>query len=360
MSGKFYRLFLGVGAMVLMFAATGCDTVLQYPDEPDTRLDDQSKNVYLTIEVDDVFKLLGEYEYDYETQSAWGVARSKHLQAARASHQFRLILNAYDAADKSVHPKVLFTETLTQPVTTGLNRTRMLRVMPGNYRFVMWIDYVDEGSQLDKYYSTGEFAEIILNNDGGHYGSNDYRDAFYGETMVNIPEMTDGDIHACINLGRPMAKYTFISDDFREFYDNELSSGRVSATQGPSRAPDLSDYLVRVVYTRYMPCAFNAHTGKPADSRLGVEYHSLISVMDEDRAQLAFDYIFTNGTQTSVSVAMEVLYKDGAVVSRMPTFDVPLKRSHQTFVTGKFLTTKSGGPIGIDPGFEDDFNIEIK
>ena len=165
---------------------------------------------------------------------------------------------------------------------------------------------------------------------------------------------------ALIELVRPIANYTFVSTDLDEFLDTEMGRTGRNGAESPQQAPPLSDYTVRVVYTKYMPSSFNAHTGKPVDSRTGVEYHSLISVLDDKKAQLAFDHVFTNGSDTSVAVAMEVLHSDGTVVARMPQFDVPLRRSHHTVVTGKFLTTKSGGDLGVNPDFEGEFNIEIR
>lgn len=347
-------------AMLTVLSLASCDTILQYPDEPKPEPMKPEKDVELRIHINNAFTLLGEYEYDYVNLTADLVSRSKPLQAAMANHCMRFTLNAYRADDKSVSPVSVYRKTFTSPLSSEIDKTFSLEILPGDYRLVMWVDYVDEGSEADKYYDTTDFSEIILNNNEGHYGSNNYRDAFYGETTLHVPQQLEEDLTAEMSLIRPMARYTFISDDLMEFFDKERGRLRDGGDRAPERAPELSDYVVRVVYTRYMTCSFNAHTGKPADSRLGVEYHSLISILDDERAQLAFDYIFTNGSETSVNVAMEVIHKDGSVVSRMPAFDVPLKRSHQTFVTGKFLTTKSSGAIGIKPDFDGEFNIEIK
>lgn len=59
-------------------------------------------------------------------------------------------------------------------------------------------------------------------------------------------------------------------------------------------------------------------------------------------------------------MAMEIIHLDGTVVARIPQFDVPLHRTSQTYVVGKFLTTKSGGDIGINTEFDGEFNIVIK
>ena len=99
---------------------------------------------------------------------------------------------------------------------------------------------------------------------------------------------------------------------------------------------------------------------RPADSWTGVIYDSTIRAVNDDEAEVAFDYVFVNGSETAVTVAMEVYDLDDNLLARIPAFDVPLKRSKLTIVKGDFLTTRAGGEIGISPDFEGDFNIEIK
>jgi len=349
-------LLLWLHAMLAVSVLTGCDTVLQYP-EPDKPIVPDTK-LMLHITADMEFAFLGEFEYDFENPFNPTVNSSR---AGLDSHQLRYTVRAYDTKERASSPVPVATFRFTEPIGEIIDRWVSLDLDPGEYRLVVWADYVDNDSDDDKYYDTADFTEVILNGRDGHPGSNPFRDAFYGETNATVSQPGGPSTKASVLLKRPMAKYTFVTNDLREFLDRENARNRAGSDgRPPQQAPPLSDYVVRIIYTRYMPCSFNLHSGKPADSRTGVEYRSLISAMDEDKAQLAFDYIFTNGTETSVAVAMEVIHKDGTVVGRMPQFDVPLKRSHHTIVTGKFLTTKSGGPIGINPDFDGDFNIEIK
>lgn len=345
--------------LMIMLALSSCDTVLQYPDGEGIDPNHPEGKALLHITADMEFAFLGEYEYDFENpfNPVANISR-----ANIDSHQLRYTINVYDAKERAASPVPKTTLRFTAPIDQTIDNWVPLELLPGDYRLVLWADYVDSASDLDKYYDTSDFGEIILNNVNGHPGSNPYRDAFYGETNIHIGQPYEAETEASVVLKRPVAKYTFISNDLRDFLDKEASRTRENdgADKAPMQAPPLTDYTVRIVYTRYMPCSFNAHTGKPADSRTGVEFRSLISMMDDDHAQLAFDHVFTNGSETSVAVAMEVLYKDGSIVGRMPQIDVPLKRSHHTIITGKFLTTKSGGALGINPDYIGDFNIEIK
>lgn len=349
---------------LMLLIATGCDTVLQYPDGDGLDPNHPHGRVTLRVRADTELLRLGKYEYDFDNPfGLTPTGRSQQLFAASEPHQLRFTIKAYAVDDNSVSPVSQATMTFTTPLKEVIDETFDFELLPGEYRIVVWADYVDRGSESDKYYDTADFSEIILNESDGHYGSNDYRDAFYGATQIKVNYADQPGVDGLVEMERPMAKYTFVSTDLAEFLDTEMGrTGRTGRTGADSQrsAPPLSDYTVRVVYTKYMPGSFNAHNGKPVDSRTGIEYSSLISTLDGDNAQLAFDYVFTNGTDTSVAVAMEVLHSDGTVVARMPQIDVPLRRAHLTIVKGKFLTTKSGGDLGINPDFDDEFNIEIK
>lgn len=358
---RFLLIILWVSASLSTLLMSSCDTILQYPDVDEPVPPAPEKTVTLKLSLDLALNILGEYEYDFEELNALAPTRSlSPMLQPQLPHHTRFVLRAFDPSDKSPHPEPVFEKIITSPETFIPEKYVSLDLGPGDYKLLVWADQVDIDSSSDKYYDTSDFSEIILKSDGGHCGSNDFRDALYGETFIHIPESIESELIVEMDLKRPMAKYTFISNDLEEFLDKERTGIRREETQTDFKAPQLVDYRVRMVYTRYMPCSFNAHTGKPADSRLGVEFISPISIPHDDKATLAFDYVFTNGAETSVSVAMEVVHKSGAVVSRVPSFDVPLKRSCHTIVTGKFLTTKSDGEIGVNPDFNGEFNIEIK
>lgn len=150
-------------------------------------------------------------------------------------------------------------------------------------------------------------------------------------------------------MARPMARYRFISTDLARFMgavENRRSDG-------------LDRYIIRMVYTRYMPCSYNMFTDRPADSWTGIDYISEIHPVSATEAELAFDYVFVNGSQTAVTVGVEVYDSDGALLAGVPAFDVPLKRSMETVVRGEFLTTRASGSVGVDPGFDGSFDIFI-
>ena len=84
----------------------------------------------------------------------------------------------------------------------------------GAYNFVVWSDYI-QNSTNDLYYHTSSFERIKLRGNE-HEGSNDYRDAFTGTVTAEVSAKSR---EATVAMGRPMAKFNFISTDVDEFIE---------------------------------------------------------------------------------------------------------------------------------------------
>ena len=96
------------------------------------------------------------------------------------------------------------------------------------------------------------------------------------------------------------------------------------------------------------------------DSATGMSYEARIDILNDSEARLGFDYVMVNGHESSVAVALEIYDPDGTLIGRVSPVDVSTKRSRNTVVKGRFLTSKATGGVGINPGFDGEFNIEIK
>lgn len=246
----------------------------------------------------------------------------------------------------------------------NLDCERTLSLEEGTYNFFVWTDFIDEGSRNDNFYNTSDFREIILKDKKNHIGSCDYRDAFRGSQVgtVNIrrDELTSFDNRVVVNMVRPLAKFKFISTDYDLFVEKVLRAEAEKKEQGLiSRSVNPEDYNVIFRYTGFMPCSYNMFTDKPADSWTGVTFNGALTLLDSKEVELGFDYVFVNGSEAGVSVALEVYHKDGEFVASSPSIDVPLKRSKLTIVRGNFLTSTAKGGVGIMPDFDGEYNIEI-
>ncbi len=255
----------------------------------------------------------------------------------------------------------------------NLNCSRELKLREGIYSFFVWTDFVDEGSQNDKYYVTSDFNEIILKDKKNYTGSCDFRDAFRGMQQATVTvrkdEMTKVDNEATVTMKHPLAKFKFVSTDYVTFVENMLKAeaqkkgaGTVNKTDNgtESRGINPDDYRVVFRYTGFMPCSYNMFTDKPADSWTGISFEGALQPKDNGEVEMGFDYVFVNGAEAGVSVMVEVYDKDDKLIASSPAIDVPLKRSRLTIVRGSFLTSIAEGGIGIVPDFEGEYNIIIQ
>ncbi len=356
-------------ALGLIFA--GC-CIHQEPKPPiaDKPVPD-TRPFRLSLSFDKSLPLLGVYEYE---TGQLAKSRSRGPEAALIPHDARYIVKAFSLSRsgdviRTPDTTIIFTRHYAENLDTIIN----VNIPDGDYRLYSWVDFVEAGTDHDTYYNTSDFEEIILADRYNHSGSNPWRDAFVGSAETSVLSRADDGTSALVPVNeaviayeRPMAMYRFISTDLRRFIEQSRSDTRGDAVEAegdsrePSRAPALSDYRVKMMYTRFMPCSFNMFTNRPADSWTGVIYDSTIRAVSDDEAEVAFDHVFVNGSETAVTVAMEVYDPDDILLARIPAFDVPLKRSRLTIVRGDFLTTKAGGAIGISPDSEGEFNIEIK
>lgn len=233
-------------------------------------------------------------------------------------------------------------EKLTLPINLKLHAVE--------YTLVVWTDYVEAGAAADLYYNTENTENIACT--APYTGSTDRRDCLYGTAALDLRQYRNewnAKVQVQIDMVRPLAKYEIIATDVKEFLEK---TGR-QREQG-------AVYTVTFTYGFYFPLAFNALTGKPADSQMGVTFTTPLDVPTDgtETYTLGTDYIFVNGAESYVPLSMEIKDADGKTVSLTTGLDVPYRRGHLTTVRGPFLTSRFNPGVGIDPGFDDD-DIDI-
>lgn len=295
------------------------------------------------------------------------------------AHDIRYIINAYrqdKVREENRTPDATF--VYTKADDTDLNYIARLELPEGNYDFKVWADYVDVGSTEDKYYDTRDFSEIILSDKDNHPGSNDCRDVFrgYASATVYDPTRYTGsmqetiDNQSTVQMMRPVGKFKFVSTDLDVFLVHviQMMYGKTSDIPLDSKAAyeqllqdiNLGEFYVVFKYNAFMPCSYNMFTDKPADSWTGMTFKSHMHAVNNNEITLGFDYIFVNGSETTLSVSLQVYNKDGVLMSSSNPINVPVVRSKLTVVKGEFLSSTATGGVTINPGYDgDDYNIEI-
>ena len=356
--------------VMLLLTFAGCD-VHEFPEE---RIDKIPFQLHLDFNTE--MPLYEEIDYtrngDTETM---GVA---------VRHDVRYIINAYRTDNARGENRVAdATFVFTKSDISDLNYTANLLLQEGTYDFKVWADYVDANKDTDKYYDTRDFSEIILANKEEHSGSNDYRDAFRGYVTATVtnPAYYTGSIVASIDnqataeMMRPMGKFKFISTDVEIFLSRVAKKMQeqgllpnISAAVGTRpyyeqllQSINIGDFYVVFRYNAFMPCSFNMFTDKPADSWTGMSFVSPMHIEGDYEMNLGYDYVFVNGSETTMSISLEVYNKNGELMSSSNPVNVPIARSKLTVVRGEFLTSKASGGVSINPGYEGpDYNIEIQ
>lgn len=368
-------------ATALSVAATSCD-VHEFPSEepqpalPESRLvlryDETDMPLYTTVELDS----------DGRRASRAGSAGfdSRHIIKVYADN------GTESDGTRSLSRAEAATMVLTDDAEAATDeRTVSMTLPPGRYLYMVWTDYTLHGGDNDHHYDTSDFSEITLRpteRDGllFHEGNTPWRDAFRGEGHFRVD--ADGNMHApdsdddsaplaeaVIHMHRPLARFVIVTTDLSDFISRHglrpMDTDGVQAEGSPRPLPpiDLSDYRIVVRYTGYMPAVFNSFIDKPVNSHLGAAFESTISGANAEpgTAELGSDYVFVNGRESSVQVALDVYVRSSGVhLAATGTVTIPLVRNRLTVVRGRFLTSQAGSNVGINPGFFDDINIEIR
>ena len=157
-----------------------------------------------------------------------------------------------------------------------------LEIVPGQYRFRAWVDFVPADSLADYFYDTADFDAITLREP--HVGGTDCRDAFRGTLDAEVfPAEVKPEQELNIQMERPLAKFRFVATDLKEFEELRLreaqKDGDLTSTPPPI---DLSTYKVVIAYSGFYPTVYNLATDEPIDVRTGVNFSIVLRKIAEE------------------------------------------------------------------------------
>lgn len=238
---------------------------------------------------------------------------------------------------------------------------------PGNYDLFVWSDYSDANLKTSFFFDSSDHSNILYSEP--YNGNNELRDAFRAFASFTVQPTLEADYfeEVAVIIERPLARYEIVATDLREFLQREISRNSVV---GYSDAPamdleaalsavPLDEYSAKVHYTEYMPSCFDNFRNNPVDSKVGVSYDATITALSANEARIGFDYVMVNGQESGVKVAVEIFDKSGNKIASSNSFTVPTRRSQNTTVRGKFLTSEASSGVSIDPTFDGGFTVFI-
>lgn len=237
----------------------------------------------------------------------------------------------------------LYSFVFTKNEVTVLDNSVTINLKKGAYKFMVWTDYVTEGSQTDNLYDTNNFGKISPK--GIEYqGNSDLKDAFKG-TIVS--EVSRNVSEAVVEMVRPVAKFKFITDDIESFIS------QLAETKDTS----LDEFKLVFRYNGYLANSFNMYTDQSSGSLTEETFFSTFTKVSDIETLLGFDYVFAELMPSSVYVTLEICNKNGEVLSSFSSIEVPLVRGKLSTVIVKFTGSQSGGGAAIDPDYNGDINI---
>lgn len=259
--------------------------------------------------------------------------------------KLRYIIEVYDDNNTSSHGELVerYVATL-ESIDEGENKIdHKFDLEPIKYKILIWVDWVDDHQANDKHYVVPHLKGIKLTKP--YVGSVDTKDAFRAMQDIDLTEyrgQTDVTLDLPITLERPFAKVELVTTDVKKYLEKARSNSNSS----------LDKITVKVIYPGFFPCGYNVATLTPNDSEMGFSHTSTLSLLNEEEALLAFDYIFVNGSSTSILVDM-VFYDDKQVViNQVSGVNIPIQRGLRTVVKDKYLTKDFKPGINVNPDYD--------
>ena len=235
--------------------------------------------------------------------------------------------------------------------------SEVVRVAPMNYQVLVWADYVSSSTVFytsPVFYndlSADKFTVVTLEDP--YCGNTPWRDAFYGVQDVKLSSYLENlSKHSIdVQMERPNARYNFVATDKDQF-------AKYMASKSGDEF-DVTDFLVKITYPQFLPCAYDVLKEAPVDSRTGVEFDVTPTLLSDGNIDLGSDWVFANGDKTSVIVTLSFYDANGQFISSLNNLEVPLCRGKNTTIKGALLTSGVSSGISIDPSFDGEYVIEF-
>lgn len=258
--------------------------------------------------------------------------------------QLRCIIEVYN---KDNNERVLRKEIF--PKTGLTNNTFEVDALlkEGSYNVLIWSDFT-EFANKDYHYNTSDLKQIRILEPNTYWANTDTRDCFIQNVNIDISGKQSSSQN--IAMTRPVAKYRLIADDVAQFKNLSQKYG----------FPPIDEVSIEIVYASFLPNSYNLSLLRPNDSQTNYKYISSIQDLTTDTAQVGKDFVFVNGNESSIDIAVVIKDKNGKIVNISRGIKVNYKAGYLTTVTGNFLSGgATGGNVNINTTWDEDFNVNF-
>ena len=317
--------FLALAALVLGLASCQTDVV-------DGVKVDANGEAPVTLQValpEDVTRAAG-------NDSAKGAIGNIDLEN---TYDIRYVLNVYDEGGN------LAKGPITEFQDEATSQSFSLRLVPGRYyKFVVWADFVLEGSEEALHYDVTNFAEI--KTIGTHNAMDESRDAYTG--FVEVANFKGSQGIDKIILTRPFAKLRVVTTDIDQLYSNLQSA--------------------TVVYTTKLYTTFNAVAAEPTGLEGMAGVTRTVDFTDaaykysnepvQGKEQTLFADYFFGAEDDRVMFTLDVADATGITIPQVVfNTNIPVERNYLTTVKGNVLTDANNITVEIKDAFEGENSV---
>lgn len=274
--------------------------------------------------------------------SAYGaIDYANYTAFLETEYDVRFQLAVYEAgAAEDAEPIYTATNYVDFASTTNFND---LRFVPGReYQFVLFADFVPQGTEEDFRYNTADLRNITsfeaLNAMDETY------DAYFFNKTIKVEAGKINELEAV--LKRPFGKIRVLATD-RAFVEKYADPAKAEVT----------------FYNHAIYKSFNAVTGEVATEATNAEetisydidhaYYGATQYEGKDAATLFATYILGKDAQEAVNFRLDTYEADGSLIKSLDfNTEIPYQRNHLTTLVGNLLTNEADLFVRIDDNFD--------
>lgn len=274
--------------------------------------------------------------------SAYGaIDYANYTSFLESEYDVRFQLAVYEAgAAEDAEPIYTATEYVDFASTTNFND---LRFVPGReYQFVIFADFVPQGTQEDFRYNTADLRNITafeaLNAMDETY------DAYFFNQTLKVEAGKVNELEAV--LKRPFGKVRVLTTDIAWVEEYAVPA-----------AADVTFYN-HAIYK-----SFNALTGEVATEATNAEetisydidrdYYAATMYEGNEAFTLFATYVFATNAQEALNFRLDSFEADGSLIKSLDfNTEIPYQRNHLTTLVGNLLTNEADVFVRIDDNFD--------
>ena len=274
--------------------------------------------------------------------SAYGaIDYANYTSFLESEYDVRFQLAVYEAgADVNAEPVYTATNYVDFASTTNFND---LRFVPGReYQFVLFADFVPQGSQEDFRYNTADLRNITafeaLNAMDETY------DAYFFNKTIKVEAGKINELEAV--LKRPFGKVRVLTTDLA-FVEKYAMPAEGEVT----------------FYNHAIYKSFNAVTGEVTTEAtnaeethryaIDTEYYGATQYEGKEACTLFATYVLATNAQEALNFRLDTFEEDGSLIKSLDfNTEIPYQRNHLTTLVGNLLTNEADLFVRIDDNFD--------